>query len=72
MIRNKPTGRTKRPLPFFLPTVLLHQLKTKIPILDRKQEPKFKLKKTNLRNTKTKGKIVSKMNPKKNVEVEFG
>ena len=54
MIRNKPTGSTKRPLPFFLPTVLLQQLQTKIPILDRKQEPKFKLKKTNLRNTKTK------------------
>ena len=44
-------------------------------MLDRekkKKKPNFKLKKANLRNTKTKGKIVSEMNLKSNVGVEFG
>ena len=44
MIRNKPTGRTKRPLPFFLPTVLLQYL-YKNSNFRLKKKPKFKLKK---------------------------
>ena len=65
MIRNKPTGSTKRPVHSFFPTVILQQLKIIIPILDRKKKPKFKLNKLIKETLKTKGKIYSKMNLKK-------